>query len=558
MPEDYTYHPKSSYEDWERLAEATLKGAPLSSLERVTEDDISIPALYTRQHRPSNAGAAIAVPRQWMICQRIEPQTSEAALNAAMLDELIGGAQRIEFPAEMDISLLPGALQDVLVEAVSFAMEPGPHPDQAAATIVSALKEGGADHEKANACLGADPLAMMACGIQEKNDAHSMLTSVLNWVGEAGRGLPNIRAFAVAGDLYHQLGLTPAGELAAVLVGTVAILRAGEENGHKLDDLFRRMEFRLAAEPDIYLTLAKTRALRQGLRQLADASGIACPDLGDRIHGVTSARHLSAVDADTNILRNSTAMLGLVLGGAGIITCLAHDWLTGSSARGLRLARNSHHLMRDEARLGQVADPAAGSYFLDQLTVALGEKAWARFQEIEGKGGLDESLSHGLIDRWADEARSRRQKVVNSGASPLLSVTLHPAAGTSPGQVLNTFSGPRGGSCRPSAPWEALRARMAGAEIRVLLLDLDEAKGAGATLRWFQAIGINATHMKASAEKAMDIITAAKPDLLVTDGADTVLLEQVGRRPSPLSHLEATAFAGDVLALLEDTMRSRS
>ncbi|XDZ65864.1 methylmalonyl-CoA mutase family protein [Alphaproteobacteria bacterium LSUCC0684] len=554
MPEDYSQHPKATYEDWERLAEATLSGVSLSSLEKSTEDGIPLYALYTSRHQTRNGGAPVAVPREWMIAQRIEPQASEKALNAAMLDELAGGAQRIEFPSDMDISLLPGALRDVLVGAVSFSIEPGPDTGAATAAICSAYAEAGVDPKDANASLGADPWAMLASGIMDKTEAGEALKSTLNWMKEAGAGLPCIRPFAVAGDLYHQLGLTAAGELAAVLAGTVAILRAGEDQGGSLDELFRRMEFRLAAEPDIYLTIAKTRALRQGLRQVAEACGISDPGLGERVHGITSARHLTTVDADTNILRNGTAMLGLVLGGAGIITCLAHDWLTGSSARGRRLARNSHHLMRDEARLGQIADPAAGAYFLDRFTMELGAKAWALFQEIEGEGGLAESLVRGKIDRWAEEASSRRQQEVNSGKSSLLGVTLHPVMGASSAQVLATSFGPRGGACRPSGPWEELRARTEGKGLRVLLLDLGESRGAGATSRWFQAIGINATAMKTSADEAIKIITAASPDLIVTDGVDAAIARQISGMAVPPRHLEAGAFKGDVLALLEKTL----
>lgn len=556
MPEDHSQHRKATYEDWARLAEATLKGASLSGLEKITEDGIPVQALYTSQHSPQRDGAAITVPREWIIAQRIEPQAGEKELNAALLEELSGGAQRIEFPSDTDISLLPGALQNVLIEAVSFAMEPGPEIDRAMTAILSAFKEAGASPEKMHACFGADPLAMVACGIQSRKEAGQALGSALDWMAGTGAGMAHIRPFAVAGDLYHQLGLTAAGELAVVLAGCVAILRQAEDKGIDPEVVFRRMEFRLAGEADMYLSLAKIRALRHGLNQVVAASGVSDPVLAERIHGVTSARHLTTLDTDTNILRNTTAMLGMVLGGAGIVTCLPHDWLTGSSARGRRLARNSHHMMRDEARLGQVTDPVAGAYYLDRLTLELGRKAWEHFQEIEQAGGLAESLSSGQIKGWADEASLRRRKSVNSGASPLLGVTLHAVQGRSSGQVLKSSSGPRGGHNRPAQVWEDFRARIEGLNMRVLLLDFGQATGAAGTSRWFQAAGINATAMKIRAEDLRETLAAASPDLIVTDGADASVLAQLSAMPASPFQLEATAFKGDVLALLEQTLGS--
>lgn len=558
MPENHLQHQKATHEEWERLAEATLKGAALSSLEKSTEDGISLPALFSSRHRPQYGGEAITVPREWMIAQRIEPQDSEKELNTALLEELSGGAQRIEFPSDMNISLLPGALQNVLVEAVSFAMEPGPNIDLASAAILSAYQEAGVDLHNATACFGADPFAMMACGIQSKNEADDGLGSTLDWLAGAGAGMAHIRPFAIAGDLYHQLGLTAAGELAAVLAGCVAVLRHADNKGIDPEAVFRRMEFRLMGEADMYLSLAKIRALRHGLNQVMAASGLTDPAIGERVHGVTSARHLTALDTDTNILRNTTAMLGMVLGGAGIVTCLPHDWLTGSSARGRRLARNSHHLMRDEARLGQVADPVAGSYFLDRLTLELGAKAWDLFREIERAGGLGESLSNGLIQNWAEKASIERQMAVNSGSSPLLGVTLHAThQASSSGKVLKTVSGLRGGSCRPSKPWEDFHARIEGKHFRVLLLDFDQSSGAAGTSRWFQAVGISATAMKIRSDNLIDTLAAANPDLIVTDGADASILAQISKMsPSP-QQLEASAFKGDVLALFDQVLGGR-
>ncbi|HHI88837.1 MAG TPA: hypothetical protein ENK01_02695, partial [Hellea balneolensis] len=50
-------------------------------------------------------------------------------------------------------------------------------------------------------------------------------------------------------------------------------------------------------------------------------------------------------------------------------------------------ARNQQHLLSLESHLGQVADPARGSYTHETLSLKMAEKAWACFQDIEAQGG---------------------------------------------------------------------------------------------------------------------------------------------------------------------------
>jgi methylmalonyl-CoA mutase len=52
-----------------------------------------------------------------------------------------------------------------------------------------------------------------------------------------------------------------------------------------------------------------------------------------------------------------------------------------------RLARNIQLIMRDEARLDQVADPAHGATTLEAMSQSLAHKAWQIFQDIEQAGG---------------------------------------------------------------------------------------------------------------------------------------------------------------------------
>ncbi len=70
--------------------------------------------------------------------------------------------------------------------------------------------------------------------------------------------------------------------------------------------------------------------------------------------------------------------------GADRLTVLPYDAGRESAAQypqafGRRIARNVQHLLQLESGLGDIADPAAGSYYVEQLTRQLAAAAWNDF-----------------------------------------------------------------------------------------------------------------------------------------------------------------------------------
>ena len=102
---------------------------------------------------------------------------------------------------------------------------------------------------------------------------------------------------------------------------------------------------------------------------------------------VVSARFRADVytdDLHTNMIAATTMAMSAVLGGADRLTVLPFD--TGREeqspypqAFSRRIARNVQQLLKLESGLAEVADPAAGSYYIEQLTRQLAEKAWEEF-----------------------------------------------------------------------------------------------------------------------------------------------------------------------------------
>src|SRR6185312_3250520 len=98
------------------------------------------------------------------------------------------------------------------------------------------------------------------------------------------------------------------------LAAAVAYLRAFEAGGIALDDARRMIFFRLAADADQFLTIAKFRALRQLWARIEESCGLV-PE-PTFISAETAWRTMTRNDPQVNILRATIAAFAAGVGGA--------------------------------------------------------------------------------------------------------------------------------------------------------------------------------------------------------------------------------------------------
>src|SRR5690606_18585044 len=134
--------------------------------------------------------------------------------------------------------------------------------------------------------------------------------------------------------------------------------------------------------------------------------------------------------------------------------CAEHD------GHAERLARTTQLVLREEAELGQVLDPAGGSYFLEALTDQLARKAWAVMQEIEHLGGVPRGLADGSIQERVAAGAEARRAALATGALGMVAVNRYPSPFEG-GPDAPCAPGPSEELARDAAPYEAIRARAA-------------------------------------------------------------------------------------------------
>ena len=319
--------PPASHEQWRKLVDGVLKGAPFErKLVAKTYDGLRIEPLYARDPQAEPVlGRTPGSP--WQIIQRLD-HPDPALANAQALQDLEGGATGLSlvfagsagahgFGLEASPRALRRVLEGVHLDAGISLEVDGTSP---AATAMADLLHAGAIAPSAcQVRFGLDPLGEFARGTASVawSEATSNLARAIE--GFAGQGFAG--PFAAAdGRAIHAAGGSEAQELAYVLATAVLYLRVLEGAGHSVDAARRMIFFRLAADADQFLTIAKFRALRKLFARVEQACGLQPEPIF--IAAETAWRMMTQRDPWVNVLRTTMAAFAAGLGGADSVTVL--------------------------------------------------------------------------------------------------------------------------------------------------------------------------------------------------------------------------------------------
>jgi methylmalonyl-CoA mutase len=420
--------------DWRALVEQGLKGAQWARLVAKTADGLPIeplcrePDMHTATDVSGMPGAAPFIrgarDGAWAIRQAFaHPDPAET--NREILADLAGGVGGIELVIDpsglrgvaiADAASLDLALADVILEAAPVSLDAR---GLAAAELLEAKLKGVAARGTA---FNLDPI-----GALMRDGAAGDIAAAAAFAARVRKELPAATALRVDARSVHEAGGTEAQEIAAALASGIAYLRALDEAGLSIADAGASLGFAVAVGPDVLIETAKLRALRLCWARVMDASGAAPDARAARIHAFTSGRMLTRYDAWTNILRITASAFAAAIGGADAITTANFtDALGLPTAFARRVARNTQQVLLEECRLGHVADPAGGAWFVEKLTRDLAETAWGLMQEIEAKGGIIAALEAGFIQSLVAEARGAREKLIATRRETITGVTDFP------------------------------------------------------------------------------------------------------------------------------------
>lgn len=239
------------------------------------------------------------------------------------------------------------------------------------------------------------------------NEGHkpSQMEQSLKELFKAKSNTSKDRFLLVDGSVYKNAGANVVEELALSLQHAVAYFDELTEEGFSADEIAQRLTFKLAFGSSYFTEIAKGRAFRYLIQKLFSAYGLSQQPF---IWGESSRAYLAHKDPYTNLLRTTTHCMSAVLGNCDAVSTLTFDQLKASSNLGIRMAKNIPLILKEEAYMTQLADISSGSYYVEQMSFEIADRAWKKFLAIETNGGLLKYFESGALQADLDESIKNR------------------------------------------------------------------------------------------------------------------------------------------------------
>lgn len=187
-------------------------------------------------------------------------------------------------------------------------------------------------------------------------------------------------------------------ELALLLAKSIDLIDQQAARPDQVEIILRQFQFRLTIGESYFIEIAKHRALRHLLVELAKSYGLSLENKDFKIMSVSGKWAEATKDEYNYLLRATTQAMSSIIGGTNaLVVNPFSDLFPKNQAQAERIARNISTLLKDESYFDKIIDPSAGSYYIESVTQQVMTDSWALLQAIESKGGLNR-LSESEVD----------------------------------------------------------------------------------------------------------------------------------------------------------------
>ena len=231
------------------------------------------------------------------------------------------------------------------------------------------------------------------------------------------KNMPKYNTISISGYHIREAGSTAAQELAFTLADGFSYIEHALKAGLDIDQFAPRLSFFFNSHLDFFEEIAKFRAARRiwakRLKNKYNAKNERSWKL--RFHTQTAGCSLTAQQPEINIARTSFQALAGVLGGTqSLHTNSMDETLALPSEKAAEIALRTQQLIAYETGVANVVDPLGGSFFIEQLTDKIEERAEEYFSEIEVLGGVINAIEDGYFQREIARSASDYQTKIDS------------------------------------------------------------------------------------------------------------------------------------------------
>jgi methylmalonyl-CoA mutase len=407
--------PPISTEQWEAAIQKDLKGADYNKrLVWQTDDGIAVRPYYRAEHIqgidlntvpgqfPYTRGTSPV--NEWKLREEVD-SNDIAEANAQAKLAVAGGAEEIAFrravPQSLsDLRLLLTGLDNV---AIHLWADTEPQP------LVN--------------LLAANPPAPFrgSLKLHPFTDADIIAPFLRTNPG------PPLRPVAIRRASFLEAGATTVQEVGFILAAGIDYLKWMTARDVTVDQAANAVAFWFSVGSSYFFQIAKFRAFRMLWAQAVAAFGGSPEAAKACIFARTADWNQSIYDPYNNVLRGATEAMSAALGGVDSLTVAPFDeTYRNPTEESRRLARNTQIILKKEAWLDRVTDPAAGSYYVEVLTDSIAKAAWKLMQDVESIGGYLKARDSGMIPTQVAESRKKKEAALAARRKVIVGVNNYP------------------------------------------------------------------------------------------------------------------------------------
>ncbi|MEA3450937.1 MAG: methylmalonyl-CoA mutase family protein [Bacteroidota bacterium] len=238
----------------------------------------------------------------------------------------------------------------------------------------------------------------------------------------------NIKTIGINVKHYANAGASPVMQIAFALAIAEDYFNFATEKNISIEKILSNIHFNFSVGTEYFMEIAKLRAFRYLFAKFVESYDSKYKDSAKAyVHLTTSRRNKTIYDPYINMLRTTIEGLAGVVAGVDSLNIEAFDTVFSEpDSFSERIAVNQQIILKEEAYLDKVVDPAGGSYYVENLTVELISKAWQLFLDIQEKGGFCDALKSNYISSMISDLNKKEDEFVNNGKISVLGVNKHP------------------------------------------------------------------------------------------------------------------------------------
>ena len=438
----FSEFPPVSTEKWEEVINKDLKGADYEKkLVWRTIEGFKVKPYYRAEdlegleyldanpgEKPFTRGKHVA-DNVWEVRQDIHVQ-NPAEANRIAIDAVERGATSLGFCAKQITTIddMATLLKGIYINAVSINFMCSKDYLSLLKLYVEYARREGYDPKELCGSTDFDMFRFALAHGKFHRGEEGDLQAAKELVEYAHEALPKFRVLTINGQLLHNAGSNIVQELGFSLAAANELVARLTDMGCKAHRVASRIQLSVGVGSTYFMEIAKIRAARLLWSKIVEQYKPEC-DCAYKlfINATTSRWNQSVYDRYVNMLRSTTEAMSSAVAGADSISVLPFDnAYKEADDFGYRIARNQQLLLKEESYLDKIVDPAAGSYYIENLTNEIARGAWEHFLKVEQAGGYCKALRAGLVQDEVMETARKRDLDIATRKTTILGTNQYP------------------------------------------------------------------------------------------------------------------------------------